>query len=325
MATQIRVWINKIRLGVEDPEKAKIYNRDSSQYCVKNGFVAIGYSINNINEDTTWEAYEESARKNYKDDFNVIKSFHDDPKKGDLCWARTEEGVYYLGKLHDGIWHYKTDTGFDIHNAKECDWVEIGEELDNIPSEVIMKFGPGKYKYMISAEKQETKILSAHLWVEKHKEDAGEYQYDLKNIDITGLLSTYDYEDIIGIYLQKRYNYYMIASTRGPNTQKYEYELVKNGDGKLNRAFCQVKTGGAGINLEDYKEQNEYYLFSDEENYYTGKEKLDNKKLDTFLKENKNLHIIEKQELIDFMNKNKDILPKRVAAFLDLCLSYKKE
>ena len=195
----------------------------------------------------------------------------------------------------------------------------------DIPSEVIMKFGPGRYKYMISAEKQETKILSAHLWVEKHKEDAGEYQYDLKNLDITGLLSTYDYEDIIGIYLQKMYNYYMIASTRGPNTQKYEYELVKNSDRKQKRAFCQVKTGTTRINLEDYKEQNEYYLFSDEENYYKGREKLDNKKLDTFLDENKNLHIIEKQELIEFINKNNDILPKRVAALLDLCLRYKRK
>ena len=154
MATQIRVWINKIRLSVEDSKKAKIYKRDSSQYCVENGFVAIGYNVDNIEKDATWKIYEERLLKNEnynQKDLEVIRSFHDDPKKGDLCWVRTKEGVYYLGKLHDGIWHYKTDTGFDIHNVKKCDWVKIGEELDNIPSEVIMKFGPGKYKYMISA------------------------------------------------------------------------------------------------------------------------------------------------------------------------------
>ena len=93
MATQIEVWINKIRLGVEkgveNLRKAKIYNRDSSQYCIENGFVAIGYIIDDIKEDATWKIYEERLRKNKnydKNDLKVIKSFHGDPKRGDLCY-----------------------------------------------------------------------------------------------------------------------------------------------------------------------------------------------------------------------------------------------
>ncbi|WP_088819974.1 hypothetical protein [Candidatus Mancarchaeum acidiphilum] len=78
---------------------------------------------------------------------------------------------------------------------------------------------------MIQAEEEETKILSEYLWSKNNGENLSKYNLELKGMDISKLISTWDYEDIIGIYLQKKCGYYIIPSTRGPNTPKYEYNL----------------------------------------------------------------------------------------------------
>ena len=324
--SDVQVWINKIKLDKEDKGDRKGYT-SSSEYCIKEGYVAIGYSVRKYPLD--WEIYKEKVKEKsgknkfqgkFKNDLeNVIIPFHDLVKKNDLCWARTEDRNYWLGKITDGIWRYIDGTGFDIHNVKKCNWIKIGEEIDNIPLEVIKSLGPGKKKYMIQAEEKETKILSKYLWSKNNGENLSKYNLELKGMDISKLISTYDYEDIIGIYLQKKCDYYIIPSTRGPNTPKYEYEFVKEDNGKTKRAFIQVKTGKSGINLKDYTDKNEYYLFCEGSHYYTDKKELNNTELDEFLKENKNFHILNRDELIKFIYDNMGILPERVTNLLNLC------
>ncbi|ASI13770.1 hypothetical protein Mia14_0453 [Candidatus Mancarchaeum acidiphilum] len=106
----IQVWVNKIKLDKEDEEdKDKEDRRDrkwytsSSEYCIKEGYVAIGYGVREYPLD--WEIYKEEVKKGYgknkfhgkfKNDLeNVIIPFHDLVKK--MIYVGLEQKIEIIG------------------------------------------------------------------------------------------------------------------------------------------------------------------------------------------------------------------------------------
>lgn len=72
----------------------------------------------------------------------------------------------------------------------------------------------------------------------------------LVSSDIFSLLSAYDCEEVIGLYLQIALGYLLIPSSCKSDTLAYEYELIHRVTGE--HAVVQVKTGGESLNRNDY-------------------------------------------------------------------------
>ena len=83
------------------------------------------------------------------------------------------------------------------------------------------------------------------------------------NADLFQLLSPWDLENLLGLYLQARFGYMVVPKTSQLGTPHYEFVLVHR-DGR--RAAIQVKSGNVTLDRADYlgvtQEFDEFYLFT---------------------------------------------------------------
>ena len=137
-------------------------------------------------------------------------------------------------------------------------------------------------------------------------------QEKIKTREIIYILLPENVEEIVSLYLQKKEDYLIYTSTNKIDTKKYEFVMIKK-DGK-EKCYVQVKTGDSSLNPDDFKEllnnkenqiEKKVYLFSVNENY----EKKENS--------HENIICLKKQDLLDFIYKNKNILPERIRRWMD--------
>ena len=108
-----------------------------------------------------------------------------------------------------------------------------------------------------------------------------------------------DVEEIISLYLQLEKNYLIYTSTNKIDTAKYEFVMTSR-DGK-EKCYTQVKTGNEVLDPKDYQNltenSNKVYLFA----------------LGGYIGKNiNNIICLKKDEILDFILKNKEILPNRI-------------
>ncbi len=92
------------------------------------------------------------------------------------------------------------------------------------------------------------------------------------------------------MYLQLEENYFLIPSSCKSDMMRYEFELKNRETGKS--AVVQVKNGCVNLNSKDYNNlDSEVYLFTTK-GQYLGEEK-------------DNIHFIEPEKIVKFMQSNK--------------------
>lgn len=190
---------------------------DPKAYCFENSILGVGWPVE-AKTRPDWETYLELASKKYLDDggwqsaVNAIKKMRVD----DLCWTRSRDNVYYLGRVTTPDWRY-CDTpesrAADVINVRDCDWMRVGL-VDAVPGKVIACFRPTRSLQKIDS--LSVRMYSQYLYNRRHPN-----HYSIGTIDVPDLfefLDSDDLEDIVSLYLQAERHFLFISSSPSPST-----------------------------------------------------------------------------------------------------------
>ncbi|MDR3012863.1 MAG: hypothetical protein LBU70_06600 [Chitinispirillales bacterium] len=281
-------------------------NVDSHQFCMENKIVGIGWPVANVLAPVSWKKYLEAAEEQYKGDghkgwrkaINIMKNRM---YKDDLIWTRDSKGIYSLGRIMSD-WCYDGSNSYldaDIVNFRECEWYKIGT-VDAIPGKIVNSFIPPATVQQVRSSA--VMIFSQLIYNEKNKSNF--YKVDkLSSKNIFDLLSPDDCEDVLAIYLQEKYNYYLIPSSCKKTTPAYEYTLI---NAKTNKcAIAQVRSGNESLNIDGYsKYDTRVYLFATSGNYL-GQPKA-------------NITTVEPEEIRKFLYEYTHLLPKKMKVWVNM-------
>lgn len=293
--------------------KPDVKNRENPrEFCINNNILGVGWSVGD-EKNMSWEEYYDKALKKYyyknedskevKDGgvswWKALNAICNRMKEGDLCWARDEKGIYYLGKI-TGDWKYRHEDEYqqlDLVNIRECEWVRIGT-VDEVPGKVVNSFAARSAVQRVSDDTAlEYSKLLYNLYVEDDK-----YEIKSNGDNIFSLLSSDDCENVVGLYLQKELGYLIIPKTNRNDTVKYEFVLKNKDTGK--KAIVQVKNGNVSLKKDEFKNiADKAFLFTTE-GEYTGKE-------------DKDVICLEKQVIEKFIYDNRIIMPDLVQRWIN--------
>ncbi|MFS0862106.1 hypothetical protein [Fredinandcohnia sp. 179-A 10B2 NHS] len=291
-----QVW----RINIKTASQPDI---DPREFAIQNGYIGVGWAVDG--ECYDWETYMNLAngtygKKGYKGWWPAINAVKNKMKVNDLCWTRDNKGVYYLGRIKSD-WLYQNSKPFkeaDLVNTRECQWIKIGT-VDSIPGKIVNSFIPSRTVQRIS----DATILEFSKYL--FNKNAEEFHYPLESAerDIYSLLSSDDCEDIVGIYLQYKFNYMFIPSTCKSDTMFYEYVLLHKETQKP--ATVQVKNGNVPLYIEKYRNENrdEVFLFTSK-GPYIGEEQ-------------EYIHCLDPVEIREFIVSHRNLLPKKVQVWID--------
>lgn len=222
---------------------------DPKAYCFENSILGVGWPVE-AKTKPDWETYLELASKKYLDDrgwqsaVNAIKKMHVD----DLCWTRSRDNVYYLGRVTTPDWRYcdtQESRAADVINIRDCDWMKVGL-VDAVPGKVIACFRPTRSLQRIDSPS--VRMYSQYLYNQKHPN-----HYTVRTIDSPDLfefLDSDDLEDIVSLYLQAERHFLFISSSRQSDTGAYEFGLRHRDTHE--RAVVQVKHGKVDLSIKKY-------------------------------------------------------------------------
>lgn len=296
------IWRLHIRPG------GVITRTEAIDFCIKNNIIAIGWpfkkEISNLQEAI------KIAEKEWPDDLRAFKSaftaFMTNIAIDDLVWFRNLEGKYYLARVISNFKQMNSPEAFHAHctNARSVEIKEIGTQVAGGLKNQFIR-GTTIHKIKNETLIDYTKLIAAKKFPNK-------FQYDSSNVrsfeDIFSLLDPFDLEDVIGLYLEAEKSFCIIPSSRGnlSNTPFYEFELWKPSDRSF--AYLQVKTGDQNkLDLSAYRNfKEEIYVFSTAG--YLNEGVIDG---------HSNIHIIGKDQLIAFLQKYDNSLPKNISCWLE--------
>ncbi len=283
---------------------SSIPNVNPRQFCLKNGVVGVGWRISEDKINPTFEEYYNIGKEWYGDSNSswevAINAISKRMKINDLIWTRDKQNNYYLGRII-GEWEYqcsKENLESDIINVRKCDWVKIGT-VDSVPGKLVNSFIPPRTLQRIDDD-----LVEAYSKLIFNSEKKKEIYIvnEINTDDIFSLLSSDDCEDLIAMFLQIQKNYFLIPSSCKKNMMNYEYELKHKFSGES--AVCQVKNGSVDLYMSDYDNlKSEVYLFTTNGNYRGDKKK--------------NIHFIDKSDVLKFIKNNKEILPNKIKFWID--------
>lgn len=293
----------------------KIKDSDCSGYCRKHGVIGIGWSVEprQDEKEITWEDYYKDYINNGKKEgwlkprtINIIKQFHN-IEVDDLCWVRDENDYYYVCKI-TGKWKYinnPVNWAMDIVQIHECKWKKVGNATQ-VPAGIVRKLitiGDTVSKVKVDDEKNvDYDKLSEFLF---NSEEGTVQKYVNKfngtkdvSADFINNLTQYEYEDLVGFYLQ--HEYYIMPSTRTQSTKDYEFVLINKIDYHI--AAVQVKAQNKPISAKEYEKK-----FGSFDKFYLACTK------GVVDIENKGKIIeIKNEDLLQFFRDKTDLLPDRI-------------
>ena len=270
------------------------------QYCLDYQILGVGYRIPDHNEIQNWDDYHNIAVDIHKE-LRACQYIHDWVNNEDLAWTRDPKGKYYLARVTSG-WEYwmaqeAIEENIDIANIFRCEIREV--ELDSVPGKIKACFIPGRMIQPIADER--ARAYSMYLWNKLSNEQFYEVP-PWENDGIFMLLDDEETEDVVFMYLQTK-GYYVVPNSRKKNTMTFEYLLIDSSN--FERAWVQVKTGNTHLNRDDYLDHgHKVFLFQSNE-YYEGSD-------------SENVTCITKDELWEFMEEKRDLLPKSIQNKLDM-------
>lgn len=321
-------------------------NESVANYCFENEILAMGWSLKdkhleestctldlikdreyidrqrnliaNARENERFEEYEKFVNKNkvYSKIDNVRRL--NNISENDFVWMR-KDGVYLLGLVQKNS-EYKYDSSkkaldMDASNQRtNIKWLVIGGEAD-IPGIITTSFFRGNTLQRINNDS--ALKFSKYIANKLHNTI-----YKIGNLDnspdsIFDLISPNDCEDIICMWLFKKYGYITIPSTCKSSTPLYECVLInhdkdKSGQNKKN-VYIQVKKGEIDLDTEKFKHlDGEVYLF-------TTKGQIKGKKYE-------NIKILDPKEIYEFImnSENDNILPEKAIRWREVLMEISK-
>ena len=287
------------------PESAVTQN--PFDFCKKNNILGIGWRLDEKNlekfkKESNFENYKKLVLEQYNKDNGLKKviNCYSEIEEDDLIWARDRDNIFYICRVTNK-WQYSYEHANDVNDIFSyfpVEYVKVGT-IEEVPGKVVNSFRPNATLQRIHGKsifEMTKKIYNRKL---------GNKSYRVEEIeDFLNFLLAEDVEEIISLYLQLEKNYLIYTSTNKIDTAKYEFVMTSK-DGK-EKCYTQVKTGNEILVPEDYvnltENNNKVYLFT--LGGYKGKD-IDN------------VVCLTKDEILDFILKNKEILPSRIKYWID--------
>jgi hypothetical protein len=295
-----KVW----RLNIKTAAKESV---DPRMFCIEKGVLGVGWQVDYDKTPVSWKTYYKLAMAEYYDIedrdngwWPAVNAVKNRMSVDDLCWTRTWQGVYYLGRI-TSEWRYETGKEHedaDVVNVRDCDWKQVGS-VESVPGKVVNSFIPPRTAQRIKS--RAVTAFSQHMYNSLSQDF--KYPMPAQSRDLFSLISSEDCEDVIGLYLQAL-GYSIIPSSCKSDTLAYEYVLKHRKTGR--QAVVQAKNGNVPLDAEEYADfPGEVYLFTSRGKYLGSPPD--------------NVHCIERRTLEDFIKNNHQVLPKRIQAWIDIC------
>jgi len=283
-----------LRLHIRSTIRDDADHDRATNWCLENGYAGLGWKIPNQEglSGISWPEYEEHGRAN-----SNVRRFHE-AAIGTLVWTRQRNGDYWLGVI-EGEWEYRDDPvacELDLCNVRPARWEHVGTEGE-VPGRVVNAF---RSRWTLQKIHDHAAGAYTHRLYEELFEGRTDFQPEEAETVIKSLLGPEDLEDLVAVYLQDRFDYLVVSRLR--STPGYEYELRDRDGGAT--AVASVKSGGTHVNLDLLPSGTVDVAYA-----YAVSEGYDGARRD-------NITCIETQQLADFMRARREILPKRVAAWL---------
>ena len=283
---------------------------DPRRFCLDRNILGVGWPVGE-RESLDWDKYQALGTVKYYDKgdkgwWPAVNAVRNRMAEGDLCWTRDWGGNYYLGRVV-GAWQYRATpehTEADIVNVRCCHWRSVGT-VDSVPGKVLNSFRAGR---TVQAVHDETVLLYSKRLFNSNGQAFYDLSHDVKGeLDLFALASPEDCEDIVAIYLQAEYGYYLIPSTCRPDTVKTEF-VLRNPKGK---AQVQVKQGAVPLDKDQFAWERDdpckWFLFSTSGTYYGS--------------DSDHVSCLDPCKVRDFAFANETVMPTRVQHLIKLCVA----
>ena len=259
-------------------------------------------NLEKFKKESNFENYKKLVLEQYNKDNGLKKviNCYSEIEKDDLIWVRDRDNIFYICRvIEKWQYDYKDDNEKnDIYSYFPVEYIKVGT-LEEVPGKVINSFRASATLQRIHGENivEMTKKI--------YNKKSNNKLYETKKIeDFLNFLLPEDVEEIVSLYLQLEKNYLIYTSTNKIDTAKYEFVMISR-DGK-EKCCIQVKTGNITLDPEDYinliENNDKVYLFT----------------LGKYKKENiNNVICLKKEEILDFIKNNKEILPSRIKYWME--------
>jgi len=233
-------------------------------------------------------------------------------KKGDFCWVRDSSDNYYICQITSD-WKYDMDKkswALDIAQRYETsEWIKVGD-ASKVPGEIVKRLitrGPTVYAINKNLLAEMTEYLFTNGGenaidnaIKKYYSNAEYYPQEIKVYDLVKNLTEYDYEDLVGFYLQSQ-GWFIMPATRFQSTKDYEFVAI---DKSGNKAAVQVKHQEKTLYAKDYVELSKTYKF-----FLACSNGVDWSGID---KNNNKIEEISNEKLLEFLKQNNKLIPDRI-------------
>lgn len=268
----------------------------SFKYCLTEQVLGVGWQTESQRSGVSWAEYEKEAVKIYgSDELSRVRFLKDHIKPNDLLWTRDTKGNYYLAKVLSE-WEYYTNKEAqeaDITNVVRCKLLKI-QSVDEVPGKVIACFRPSRTIQGIRDPVAQN--YSRFLW--NRLSNSSDFQINTNEFrNIFTFLDSEQTEDVIFIYLQTT-GWIVVPNSRKADTMNYEFYLIRKEDHR--RAVVQVKTGWTSLDVNQWKETQEYVFLFQSNGQYRGHGQ-------------DNVVCIEPKAIEDFIYSNLDLMPKNIS------------
>lgn len=259
------------------------------KYCIDNNIFAIGWGNNYV---STFEEYKnalkgEKISRGQKISLNNMLNV----AIGDYVWAQKDGRTFLLGKVTSDI--FLDNTRKRIGPTRKCKWRYI--DFDDVPGKILSCFvGLGTTLQKVDVDSNFQKYCE---WLYENKNE----KICLDNYK--SLLHSDDLEDLLGLYLQKKFEYYILPSTNKQGSKLIEFEL-RNNHGE--KACIQCKIGASTVGKEIFEEFKNYKIF------------ISTFRDDDYDKFGTNVKTIKIDELGKWAKENKNILPERIKNYIKI-------
>lgn len=281
-------------------------NENPFEFCKKKSIIGIGWPLDEeklekLKNENNFENYKKLVLEQYTDKGSkTVLNCYSEIEKNDLIWARDRDNIFYICRVI-GKWQYdyKDDNEKnDIYSYFPVEYIKVGT-LEEVPGKVINSFRASRTLQRVHGEN------IAEMTKKIYNKKSNNKLYETKKIEkFLNFLLPEDVEEIVSLYLQLEKNYLIYSSTNKIDTAKYEFVMTSR-DGK-EKCYTQVKTSGEKLNPENYinltTNNNKVFLFS------LGGYKDNNVN---------NVICLKKGEILNFVFKNKEILPNRIKYWID--------
>lgn len=290
----------RINLKTSGEDRQKLID-----FCLneKDQYLAIGWSCVYTEESPikSYDDYYYAVSKYYKKDNKKINPVHNIfwyAEKNDLFWTRDLDGFYWICRVKDKAKQYY-NKDMDIGALLP---IEAYKYSMTVPGQIKASFNLRNGG--TAARIKDSIITEFSKYIFNELSGRHHYDYEKSTGDFLMNLPDFDLEELVISYLQIKENYYVLSNSiaNKSTTIKIECELMSRDPANPKKAVVQVK-GGENRTLYAL----EYQSFSDSGYItYLFAPHIEN------IEKAKNVIAIQRDDLIEFYNEYKSILPESI-------------